>query len=450
MPVSYLKFVEDLSAGVKWLNGYYGRRLRGTYGILSDALMETSRQAFIQRLPGHEEQARDSLDACGHDRDLLFYAGETEEAWLERVVGAWDSYGYAATPQSVKVAVEAWGSATFPTTWVAGNVKLAEHNWRPDYDPSLRVWHDMLDATSYTVLPGAPATVTSITNKKSGVFWNTPSAIYPEYEAAGISGKPCMRGNEALQRGIRSLDPGAVSTFVGEEIPWTTIALVHPADQTLDDGVLISAANSVLDNRSAQHLISRQDNDKFQTVRYDDTAAATGVVGPAVSLVPQVLSVRVTGVENTLTINNGASVTSGVDLGMTTPNRVALFHKAENSLRAYWSGRLAEILVFAEGFTVAKAEEASLWLLAKWLGPSTTGVDFTVYISTASCGWTTAAFTYGSGRTYGDGSIYGSSALAKDVAMLKKTINKYKRGAARGRVVVYNTHPGDTVISFLV
>jgi hypothetical protein len=451
MPISYLKFVEDLTAGIKWFNGYYGRRFRGTAGLLANGLAELSRQAFLQRLPGHPEQARDSLDAVGHDRDLLFYPGETEAQWLDRVVNAWDSYGYSSTPQSVKVAVEAWGAATFPT-WVAGNVELVEHNYYPPNDSSLRAWFDMQDATSYTVTGGT--TVTSITNKKSGVPWNDSAVTFPLYEAAGINGKPCMRGNEASERGIYANENDVASIFQGDDSSFTAVALLYPATLTLDDGVWFSAADPTVDNARAYlayNLLAA--GNKFSNVRYDNTGAAESLTRSVNTvLTPQAVSATHIGTAANLTINNDsvADYSGTMNVGVSTPTRIGLFYSPQLNRRKYWPGRIGELLFFYEGFTAAKTEEVRLWLLARWLGPDTTGIDFTVYISSASCGWTNTPFTYGSGRIYGDGSVYGSNAQGKDISMLKKTINKYKRGASRGRVVIYGTHPGDTLFSFKI
>jgi hypothetical protein len=450
MPVDYLKFVEDLTAGVKWFNGHYGRRLRGTVGLLGNGLAELSRQAFLQRLPGHPEQARDSLDACGYDRDLLFYQGETEAQWLDRVVNAWETYGYSSTPQSVKVAVEAWGAATFPTTWVAGNVELVEHNYLPTNKSSLVGWYDLQDPLAKVVTVGAPDTVTSLTNKKTGVAMTAAATTFPQHEATGYAGRACMRG-DGVARSIIGTDPLVVNTFVGEDKPFTVVVACSVTNATPGQSYFCAANSGVSTNSLVS--IGRISTGINRVSRVDDIGGTSSSTATPVSATGiQVVAAAVNSLTAALYINLSApdpAAGSFSTPGQTTPNRFAFLCRPDNGPDSFSNDRIAGALIYNEDLPDYELREAILWSLGQYVLDST-NVDFTVYISTAACGWGAVPFTYGSGRTYGDGSIYGSNALAKDISMLKKTINKYKRGASKGRVVVYNTHPGDTVLSFMV
>lgn len=127
--VSYITFVEGVTKGLKWAQATWGSKWFGLQGVLANAIAEGNRQAFIAGLPGHPEQARDSLDACGYDRKLILYPGEDIDAWTERIRGAWDDYYYSGTDQTVLAQVDRWGSALFPLSWVNSTVTLVETGW---------------------------------------------------------------------------------------------------------------------------------------------------------------------------------------------------------------------------------------------------------------------------------------------------------------------------------
>lgn len=122
------KFVTwSITRGIAWARSYFGRRLVGTtVGLFADMIAEGADQAFYARLPGHPEQAPDSLARVGLDRDLLRFRGETDANWLQRVKDAWRDYTEGGTlPQMIRV-VNQWGMATFPFSWNPANLTLTE------------------------------------------------------------------------------------------------------------------------------------------------------------------------------------------------------------------------------------------------------------------------------------------------------------------------------------
>ena len=120
-------FLWSTLSSVAWASAFWGRRLiGGAIGIFSDALAEAAQQAFYARLPGHPQQAPDSLSASGADRSLFRFRGETLPNFAARILEAWTDYDQAGTPQQMIRVLNQWGNAGFPDTWVnltqSGNI----------------------------------------------------------------------------------------------------------------------------------------------------------------------------------------------------------------------------------------------------------------------------------------------------------------------------------------
>lgn len=133
--------------GIAWARSFFGRRLTGAaIGLMSDLLAEGAEQAFYARLPGHPEQAEDSLAACAKDRDLVRFRGETNEAWLQRIKDVWSDYEQGGTPQQVLKVVNEWGQASFAGFWDSNLVTLTESG-----DPE--VWEFTIEIPYGLIIP---------------------------------------------------------------------------------------------------------------------------------------------------------------------------------------------------------------------------------------------------------------------------------------------------------
>jgi hypothetical protein len=100
--MSYLDNYKAMAAGLVrglrvFRNGYYGQRLIGTIGLYADLVAEGTRAAFISRLPGHPEQAEDSLAQVGADREMPRYRNEPTANYATRVRTAWAQYAQGGT-----------------------------------------------------------------------------------------------------------------------------------------------------------------------------------------------------------------------------------------------------------------------------------------------------------------------------------------------------------------
>ncbi len=125
-------FLWQTVSALSYLSAFWGRRLVGHLGIISDALAEATQQAFYARLPGHPQQAPDSLSVSGADRGLFRFRGETLPNFAARIIEAWSDYDQAGTPQQMIRVLNQWGRAGFPDTWVdltqSGNIVEANVN----------------------------------------------------------------------------------------------------------------------------------------------------------------------------------------------------------------------------------------------------------------------------------------------------------------------------------
>ncbi len=124
---TFRRFVWETVVNFAWARAFWGRRLvGGAMGLIGDAIGEATSQMFYARLPGHPQQAVDSLVQSGKDRKLERFRGESVSAFLTRVFDAWDDYEQAGTSIQVLKAINQWGAAGWPVTWDPGGVTLDE------------------------------------------------------------------------------------------------------------------------------------------------------------------------------------------------------------------------------------------------------------------------------------------------------------------------------------
>lgn len=125
-PDTYRAFVRATTLAIAYARAYWGRRFFGTLGIYADMIAEGVSQAIYARLPGHPEQAPDSLERSGIDRGLVRFRGETAANWVARVRSAWNDYEQGGTPPQVLRIVNQWGQAGWPGSWNSSLVTLVE------------------------------------------------------------------------------------------------------------------------------------------------------------------------------------------------------------------------------------------------------------------------------------------------------------------------------------
>lgn len=118
-PNTFKSLIQKTVSGLSYWGGYWGQRLLGaTLALMADAMAFGAQMAFLQRLPGHPQQAPQSIDQSGKDRALIRFRGEGNTAYAARVGAAWDDYAQAGTWQQMIRVLNQWGNAGWPDTWV--------------------------------------------------------------------------------------------------------------------------------------------------------------------------------------------------------------------------------------------------------------------------------------------------------------------------------------------
>jgi hypothetical protein len=140
--------------GVRYAGAHWGQRVFGTVGLFADAIAEGERQAFYQSLIGHTEQAEDSLLQATADRGLWRFLNETKAVLAARVADAWTDYERQGTPQQMLRAVDQWGSARYPDTWVNDTCTLTESEVSTLFTSELFIPYGMIDPFTVNVYGG--------------------------------------------------------------------------------------------------------------------------------------------------------------------------------------------------------------------------------------------------------------------------------------------------------
>lgn len=130
---------------IAFARAFWGRRLfGGAIGLMADALSEGANQSFYARLPGHSQQALDSLDQVGKDTDLFRFRGESDANWKARVRARWDDYAQGGTDIQLLRVINQWGNAGWPVTWNNSSVTLVESGDPADFSFTLTIGYGII------------------------------------------------------------------------------------------------------------------------------------------------------------------------------------------------------------------------------------------------------------------------------------------------------------------
>lgn len=126
IPINYRTMTAQLTAGVQVARAFFGERLLGVQALVFDLLAEGARQSLFQHMPGHPQQAPDSVSQSGSDAGLFRYRGETDASWKSRVANPWPEHEQSGTDINLLREIDEWGGIVYPATWVAGQCYLLE------------------------------------------------------------------------------------------------------------------------------------------------------------------------------------------------------------------------------------------------------------------------------------------------------------------------------------
>lgn len=164
--MNYREYLAKTLQGIRYTTGRWGSRIFGAVGLFADAIAEGERQAFYQSLIGHEQQAEDSLIQTTTDRGLWRFIGESVASLGARVQNAWEAYEQAGTPQQMLRAIDEWGSARYPETWINDQCLLDESVDPARFDFEITIPFGLIDPFTIN-LYGDP-----------GLVYGQPNFIY--------------------------------------------------------------------------------------------------------------------------------------------------------------------------------------------------------------------------------------------------------------------------------
>lgn len=227
------------------------------------------------------------------------------------------------------------------------------------------IWLDMKDPASFTQSAG---TMTGITNKASGVVWNT-SAAFPTYEATGFNGFPCMKGNGTTQY-IETTEAAVVALFTDAKA-FTTYIVHQNGTVDITSNYLCAGSTAANTSRTRGFGLTATGSGRYCSRGQNDGATAftqDGLLTPdtATHVIAYWTDSGATQISSAVDcsgpdIDDAAQVT-----GTNTPTRVRIFCRPDSGPDQFADGRIAEILMFNVVHTHSQRRDTSFALKAKW------------------------------------------------------------------------------------
>jgi hypothetical protein len=419
---NFLRYGEWLMGRIRWSAEGAGQAATGFIGILTDLATEGLHQAFYSRLPGHPQQAADSLDVTGADRELIKYspspvdftgtASESQALWKARVQRAWVDYEQGGTPQVVLRGVEDWGKETFGILDGAFLVGSATHDANVNLDvgdlllapeaednlvlhcdgsPGRLIFLNLNstpEAEIEVLQEGWSLVATNDTVSGTGhpyhheVWWKVVKP-YESFTSVEVRCKNLASSNKRFIGRAVNVSGSYVGNPILEVVKSTGDGTTIAAPELSAQGFTCLALAFIASRLTTYSAISGG----WQEIEQERTAGTTGI-----------------GVDEQWT-NNGAFLGSGggdLTLGATAAASIIL-------------------LTVKQQPQYAKAIDEYQW------------ARFIVEVDNTPWG---PAVAYGTGPTYGDGTVYGLDAHHQDVQGLKKTIRKWQPKRSRGHIKV--------------
>jgi hypothetical protein len=312
-----------------------------------------------------------------HNSGLLFSTGRLPHFWNTRRHNVLTlSVSGAATARVRRRAnkamrrllrgVSTWaltdGSAPFTVgAGLLGATLIGPDPFSPTDITGLVAHFDLQDTDSYTVATGSPDTVTSLTNKASSVAW-TEATNPPEYEASGLNGYPCIKGN-ASDMHITSTEAAVWGAVDGEDAPFSIYGVIQPSSGTSTLEAWFGIANS---GDATPVLRFEADADETEFRRIDDVAGSGQILMSGPTTAPQVLSFLCTGAQLRGYRNTSVATTQASDIGAITLDRASLLRVPFPTPARYSGARVGEVLLYSGSHTETQRLYVSRYLMSKW------------------------------------------------------------------------------------
>lgn len=115
--------------GLSYLLSGAGARDISFLGLFSDLLAEAGRSAFLNSLPGHQEQSLDALNRQAAKLGFYQFRYESRSDYAERIRAHIDRAPQAGSKVMILRAIEEFGRNTWPAEWEADTTTLTEDGW---------------------------------------------------------------------------------------------------------------------------------------------------------------------------------------------------------------------------------------------------------------------------------------------------------------------------------
>ncbi len=239
-------------------------------------------------------------------------------------------------------------------------IRAGSSSYSPLSEGNLALWVDLLDPAAYSQSAG---TMVSVTNKVSGVVWNT--GTLPTFNATGINNLPAMVFE--VTQYIGSTEATVWGALDGDDAPFTIFAVwqANAADRT---DIVFSVGDSTQANNNTLQFGKTNAGSGAWVIakRATATVSVTSVAIPVIT--PVIQEGFSPGTTGSIQINGAAPDpdAGALDVAAIAPNRSAIGCRYASVPDSFVSGRISEILVYGAALDSVARSRVRRYLGSRW------------------------------------------------------------------------------------
>lgn len=240
--------------------------------------------------------------------------------------------------------------------------------YAPGLEGTLVVWIDADDASALTVTPGSPDTVTSVTNKASGVAWNTAMSVNYPVRTTSTNGRGALEGDGTTSsRGIRATEAAVLAALGGNDPAFTNFQVYETSVIDVTAYLLGAGLSTHASQHSAGFGTTTTGTGCLLYFRAD--GSATAVWDKVLTAAGQSIAESYSADGQNVTFRFNGGVTDSENLttiGAVSPDRVGIMARPSSPPTGYFSGKFCEQLLFASRLSDAARDRVRDYLATKW------------------------------------------------------------------------------------
>lgn len=230
---NYKAYAAGLVKGLRVFKAFYGSRIVGAIGLYADLVAEGARNAFIARLPGHPDQAEDSAQQVGFDRELVRYKYEPLANYKVRLQNAWEAYEQGGTNINLKRQIDYLLTCIWAPLGVPDLVNITQYC---TYYEAGWANHNTLFSSS-SPAQGSVNGSWSLVPENYGAFnWGNPNTVYG---ASNVQADDLA----TLKAAIRKWLPSRTKGYILWPVPGGRFYTAAPSAVTYGGGAVYTANN---------------------------------------------------------------------------------------------------------------------------------------------------------------------------------------------------------------